>query len=258
VHHGHHGGAWKVAYADFVTAMMAFFLVMWLAGQNQEIKETVAGYFRDPGVLNYARSTSLINGGRPGVEPGRAPQPIPPTDPSVLAQERAQLTRAAEAIRERLLSASGLSALRDQIELTITAEGLRIELVERTGSSFFDSGSAVLRGESVNILRIIAAELKPLPNDLVVEGHTDRQPYANDARYGNWELSTDRANAARRAIESAEFPANRMQGVRGFADTRLHIKDNPFDPRNRRISIVVRSQAAVALEEAVTSGRVNP
>jgi chemotaxis protein MotB len=256
-HHGHHGGAWKVAYADFVTAMMAFFLVMWLAGQDQEIKEKVAGYFRDPGVLDHSKSDGLINGGRPGVEAGRAPQPVPPPDPSVLAQERAQLSRAAEAIRERLLTATGLSSLRDQIELTITAEGLRIELVERTGSSFFDSGSAVLRGESVNILKIIATELKPLPNDLVLEGHTDRQPYANDARYGNWELSADRANAARRAIEGAEFPAKRVQGVRGFADTRLHIKDNPYDPRNRRISLVVRSQAAVALEEAVT-GRINP
>ena len=251
-HHAHHGGAWKVAYADFVTAMMAFFLVMWLAGQDQEIKETVAGYFRDPGVLDYAKSNGAIKGGAVGVEPGRAPQPIPPPDPSVLAQERAQLTRAAEAIREKLLAATGLDKLKDQIELTITAEGLRIELVERTGSSFFDSGSAVLRGESENILRIIATELQPLPNDLVIEGHTDRQPYANDARYGNWELSSDRANAARRVIAGTKIATNRIQGVRGFADTRLHVQNDPLDPRNRRISLVVRSQAAVALEQAVT------
>ncbi len=129
---------------------------------------------------------------------------------------------------------------------------MRIELVERAGSSFFDSGSAALRGESENILRIIAQELQPLPNDVVIEGHTDRQPYANDARYGNWELSSDRANAARRVIAATNISTNRIQGVRGFADTRLHIKDDPLDPRNRRISLVVRSQAVVALEESVT------
>ena len=130
--------------------------------------------------------------------------------------------------------------------MTITAEGLRIELVERTGSSFFDSGSAVLRGESEDPAdHRLRAE--PLPNDVVLEGHTDGREYADDARYGNWELSVDRANAARRAMEGAEFPAKRVQGVRGFADRRLHIKDDPYDPRNRRVSLVVRSQAAVAL-----------
>jgi chemotaxis protein MotB len=251
-HHPHHGGAWKVAYADFVTAMMAFFLVMWLAGSDQKIKENVAGYFRNPGVLDYSRSDGPIDGGRVGVEAGRAPQPIPPQEPSVLAQERAQLTKAAEAIREKLLNATGLDKLRDQIELTVTAEGLRIELVERTGSSFFDSGSAALRGEAESILRIIAGELQPLPNELLIEGHTDQQPYASGAHYGNWELSSDRANAARRVVAQTNIPTNRIQGVRGFADTRLHIKDDPLDPRNRRISLVVRSQAAVALEESIT------
>lgn len=257
-HAGHHGGAWKVAYADFVTAMMAFFLVMWLAGSNQEIKEQVAGYFRDPGVMDYAKSDGPIDGGKVGVEPGRAPQPIRPNDPSVLAQERAVLTKAADMIREKLLGATGLSGLRDQIELTITSEGLRIELVERTGSSFFDSGSADLKGESENILRIIATELKNLPNELMLEGHTDRQPYASGAKYGNWELSSDRANAARRAMEHDILPGGRIQGVRGFADTRLHVKEDPLDPRNRRISIVVRSQAAVALEDAVLGRRPSP
>jgi chemotaxis protein MotB len=213
-HHAHHGGAWKVAYADFVTAMMAFFLVMWLAGSDQKIKENVAGYFRNPGVLDYSKSDGPIDGGRVGVEAGRAPQPIPPQEPSVLAQERAQLTKAAEAIREKLLNATGLDKLRDQIELTVTAEGLRIELVERTGSSFFDSGSAALRGEAENILRIITTELQPLPNELLIEGHTDRQPYASGARYGNWELSTDRANAARRVIAETNIETNRIQGVR--------------------------------------------
>jgi chemotaxis protein MotB len=219
-HHGHHGGAWKVAYADFVTAMMAFFLVMWLVGQSQEVKASVAGYFRDPGVFEYAKSKGMLPGGTPGVEPGRAPQPIPPQDPSALERE-----------------------------------GLRIELVERSGSSFFDSGSAVLRGESENILRVVAGELDQLPNDLMIEGHTDRQQFANAERYGNWELSADRANAARRAMEHAGLAPSRVQGVRGFADTHLHLEDNPLDPRNRRVSLVVRSHAAAQLEQSVTTGR---
>jgi len=152
-----------------------------------------------------------------------------------------------------------IATLRDQIEFTITAEGLRIELVERAGSSFFDSGSAVLRGESVRILMIIAVELGKLANDVVVEGHTDRRPYAKGNRYGNWELSADRANAARREMEGAGLTAGQLRTVRGFADTELHLTADPLDPRNRRVSIVVRSQVAAALDRAIHENAVtNP
>jgi chemotaxis protein MotB len=149
------------------------------------------------------------------------------------------------------LKAPGIATLRDQIEFTFTSEGLRIELIEGAGSSFFDSGSALLRGESVRILEIIAGELGKLANDLAIEGHTDRRAYASGNRYGNWELSSDRANAARREMEFNGLKPGQVQTVRGFADTQLHLKDEPLDPRNRRVSIVVRSQEAVALESAL-------
>ena len=250
-HAAHHGGAWKVAYADFVTAMMAFFLVMWLVSQSQEVKANVAGYFREPGVFEFERSNGMLAGGTPGMEPGRAPEAMTRPDPAALLRERQELQSAAEHIREQLLKAPGIATLRDQIEFTFTSEGLRIELIERAGSSFFDSGSAVLVGESVRILSIIAVELGKLSNDLVVEGHTDQRAFTNGDRYGNWELSADRANAARREMEHSGLKAGQVQTVRGFADTQLHVKDAPLDPRNRRVSIVVRSQAAVALESAL-------
>ena len=259
-HGGHHGGAWKVAYADFVTAMMAFFLVMWLVGQSQQVKANVAGYFRDPGVFEHERSKGILAGGAPGMEAGGTPRPVaPPDDPAALARERQALTDAAERIRQSLSRVPDIATLRDQIEFTITAEGLRIELVERAGSSFFDSGSAVLRGESVRILMIIAVELGKLANDVVVEGHTDRRPYAKGNRYGNWELSADRANAARREMEGAGLTAGQLRTVRGFADTELHLTADPLDPRNRRVSIVVRSQVAAALDRAIHENAVtNP
>ncbi|MGE0866499.1 MAG: flagellar motor protein MotB [Vicinamibacterales bacterium] len=250
-HGGHHGGAWKVAYADFVTAMMAFFLVLWLVSQSAEVKANVAGYFRDPGVFEFERSNGMLAGGTPGMEPGRSPEAMTRPDPAALLRERQELQSAAEQIRQQLLKAAGIATLRDQIEFTFTSEGLRIELIERAGSSFFDSGSAVLRGESVSILTIIAGELGKLANDVVIEGHTDRRAYANGDRYGNWELSADRANAARREMERTGLKAGQVQTVRGFADTQLHVTKAPLDPRNRRVSIVVRSQAAVALEDAL-------
>jgi len=254
-HGGHHGGAWKVAYADFVTAMMAFFLVMWLVTQSQDVRASVAGYFREPGVFDYEKSTGMLPGGRPGVEPGGAPTPVPPPDAQALLQEQRVLAAAAEHIRERLAQSPGLATLADQIEFTITSEGLKIDLVERADSSFFDSGSAELRGESERILQIIAGELARLENDVVLEGHTDRRPYADGARYGNWELSADRANAARRAMQRAGLNENQVRGVRGFADTQLRLADEPLDPRNRRVSIVVRSHAATALDAAVQASQ---
>jgi len=254
-HGGHHGGAWKVAYADFVTAMMAFFLVMWLVTQSQEVRASVAGYFREPGVFDYERSTGMLPGGRPGVEPGGAPTPMPPPDAQALLQEQRILAIAAEHIRERMAQSPGLATLADQIEFTITSEGLKIDLVERADSSFFDSGSAELRGESERILQIIAAELAELDNDIVLEGHTDRRPYADGTRYGNWELSADRANAARRAMQRAGLREQMVRGVRGYADTQLRMVDRPLDPRNRRVSIVVRSHAATALDAAVKASQ---
>jgi chemotaxis protein MotB len=256
-HGGHHGGAWKVAYADFVTAMMAFFLVMWLIGASPDVKKSIAGYFRDPGVFDYEHSVQMMPSGMNGVDAGRAAEALAMPDPAALRVEQKQLRAAAENIRAGLAKVGGLAELRDQIEMTVTAEGLRIELVEREGSSFFASGSAVLRGESVGILEVIGRELGTMRNDVVVEGHTDSLPYTGE-QYSNWELSADRANAARRVMEGSGLAGGQVQSVRGFAATQLRLPDTPLDPRNRRVSIVVRSESQKGLEQALRSGIERP
>jgi chemotaxis protein MotB len=251
--HGHHGGAWKVAYADFVTAMMCFFMVMWLVNQDPAVRKAIAVYFREPGLLNHEFSNSVISGGRPGIEPGQAPNPVPHTETDVIRAERDLLAGAAKRIKEELTQTPEFAELREQVEFTITAEGLRIELVDREGSSFFASGRTELLGESERILTVIARDVSELKNDIVVEGHTDSDPYIDGRRYGNWELSAERSNAARRVMERT-LREGQLRAVRGFAATQPHVPENPRDPRNRRVSVVVRSQSAAALEQAVRDG----
>ena len=240
-HGGHHGGAWKVAYADFVTAMMAFFLVMWLVGQSPQVKAGVAGYFRDPGVFETTRGGGVLPGGSEGLkDSGVTP---PPT--SDVAAAQAVLEEAAEHMRQALGGVPSLKALEDQIEISVTSEGLRIELLETAKSSFFSVGSSDLLPETVQILAVISQELGKLGNGVALEGHTDSRGYADRKGYGNWELSTDRANAARRAMERFGLRPGQINGVRGYADTRLRTPDTPLDAKNRRISIVVQNEAGV-------------
>lgn len=232
-HGGHHGGAWKVAYADFVTAMMAFFLVMWLVTQSKEVKAGVGGYFRDP--------VAFAEGGR-GVLPGgdsvEQPKPVtaPDGDPAV---ERKRLESAVTHMQDALAQVPAFQRLRDQVEFTMTPEGLRIDLIESDESTFFDSGSAALRSETEHILGVIATEVGTLDHHVVVEGHTDSRAYAASDRYSNWELSADRANAARRTMEREGLRPAQVTGVRGLADRQLRIPADPLDARNRRVSIMV-------------------
>jgi chemotaxis protein MotB len=251
-HAAHHGGAWKVAYADFVTAMMAFFLVMWLVSQKQEVKAAVGGYFREPGAFEVHAGNGVLPGSRNGVEEGGAP-PINRPEEVRAQQDKARLSEAAEHIKQALESGQGFDGLRDQIELSVTPEGLKIELVDKNGSSFFDSGSAVLRGEAAKVLALIAAEIGTLDNDVLIEGHTDSHQFTADEQYSNWELSVDRANAARRVMMRDGLRPTQLKGVRGLADTQLHNPEDPADPRNRRVSILVRSEEAVAAEAAAKS-----
>jgi len=234
--HGHHGGAWKVAYADFVTAMMAFFLVMWLVGQSPQVKAAVGGYFRDPGVFETTKGGGVLPGSTVGLKDSGV---TPPPDSVKQAQE--VLERAAEHLREALQKVPALKALEDRIEITVTPEGLRIELLENEKNSFFAVGSAQLLPETVELLGVIAKELSPLGNKVAMEGHTDSRPYGSRNGYTNWDLSTDRANSARRAMESHGLREGQVDAIRGFADTRLRYPDDSLDPRNRRISIVVQS-----------------
>jgi chemotaxis protein MotB len=247
--HAHHGGAWKVAYADFVTAMMAFFLVMWLSAQDSRVRDAIAGYFQEPGLLPHEQSNSLLASGQGGID--SVGMPVLKRQPAgMLEAEQKALATAAEHIQQHILKVPDFATLRDQVEFEVTTEGLRIELIDQSRSSFFDSGSSVLRGESTRMLEIIAQEIRELENDVVIEGHTDSQPYAANERYGNWELSVDRANSARRVLQE-KLRAGQLRAVRGFADMDLRIPDEPLNPRNRRVSIVVRSHSVADIEAAV-------
>ena len=243
--HAHHGGAWKVAYADFVTAMMAFFLVMWLAAQDSTIRSAIAGYFQEPGLLPHEQSNGLLASGQGGIDSDGMPTVVNRKPGGYLEAEQRALVAAAEHIKQHMSQLGG-GPLRGQVEVTMTADGLRIELVDRSGSSFFDTGSSLLRGESEKILSAIGAEIGKLSNDVYVEGHTDSAAYVDGKRYDNWNLSTDRANAARRVLAASGLKIAQLKGIRGFADTALRYPDDALDPRNRRVSIFVKSIEAPA------------
>ena len=235
---GHHGGAWKVAYADFVTAMMAFFLVMWIVGQSNPMKAGVAGYFRDPGV--FERGTGGSAGIMPGAPKGiTAPTPTPTDTDIAVAKE--VLEQAAQRLREAIEQLPDFSKIKDRVDIEVTSEGLRIELIDTANDSFFQVGSAALHDDSKLLLGVIAGELGKIPNRVAVEGHTDGRAFEGRGGYGNWELSADRANSARRAMTGSGLRPDQVDTVRGYADRRPRIADDPLDARNRRISIVVHN-----------------
>jgi chemotaxis protein MotB len=242
--HVHHGGAWKVAYADFVTAMMAFFLVMWLAAQDSTIRTAIAGYFQEPGLLPHEQSNGIVASGQGGIDNAGMPTVVPRKAQGMLEAEQRALVQAAEHIKQHMAQFGGGGPLKGQVEITITDEGLRIELVDRSQSSFFDTGSSVLVGDSEKILTAIGNEVGKLANNVVVEGHTDSAAYQHGQTYDNWNLSTDRANVARRVLVQSGVRLDQLKGIRGYADTALRYQDQPLDPRNRRVSIVVKSQTA--------------
>ncbi|MBU8933962.1 MAG: OmpA family protein [candidate division Zixibacteria bacterium] len=246
-HGGHHGGAWKVAFADFMTAMMAFFLVMWLVGQAPEVREAVAGHFRDPGKFKSQGSSGVLKGSK-GV--------IPAADISIGARqstpeqksqgpsdiEKKEMSQTAMNIIRELRKQEAFGKLKDNIKVQLTSEGLRIILNESEDApAFFEPGSAKLLQKSAVILMTIAGELGTLSNRLVIEGHTDAG-FTGNRDYTNWELSADRANAARQLLEVSGLYAEQVQEVRGFADHYPMIVDSPNDPRNRRVTIVVLYQ----------------
>ncbi len=221
-HGGHHGGAWKVAYADFVTAMMALFIVLWLLNSSVKIKKAIAGYFNDP------KSSSKETGSdRVG------------TDDNIPI-DRKNVDKLKEQIEKAIKEQKDLDKLAKQIEITITPEGLRIELIEDKKGTFFESGSAKLSPTGQQLVGMLAGQLKVLPNHLLLEGHTDAQAYSSDNGYTNWELSADRANAARRLLQQDGVGTGQISQVRGFADQMLRVKDDPLDPTNRRISLIVQ------------------
>jgi chemotaxis protein MotB len=221
-HGGHHGGAWKVAYADFVTAMMSLFIVLWLLNSSKQIQEAVGGYFKDPTGTSKKVGSNMVGAGENFVV------------------TRDNMPKLKEQLQQAMRQMADFEKLKSHIEMTVTTEGLRIELSESASGTFFDSGSAKLNADGDELLVTLAQELGQLPNKLSIEGHTDSQPYGPKANYGNWELSADRANAARRLMQANGIRADQVTQVRGFADQRLRKADAPFDPANRRISVIVQ------------------
>ncbi|MFA6540351.1 MAG: flagellar motor protein MotB, partial [Bacteroidota bacterium] len=232
-HGGHHGGAWKVAYADFVTAMMALFIVLWIVGQSKQVKEYVANYFKDPGA--FMENTK--GGGAFEKADMKVGERI--TEEFLKRQEE-EMKSLADKIINEIKKTPQLKDILEQVKIEFTKEGMRIELVEESQSFFFDVGTANLKPEAKTVLVLIAKELGKLKNRIVVEGHTDARPYSGKGGYTNYELSADRANSARRVLMENGLQEKQVDEIRGYADTRLRNKENPFDITNRRISILVK------------------
>jgi chemotaxis protein MotB len=247
-HGGAHGGAWKVAYADFVTAMMAFFMVMWLMGSSKPVQDAVGGYFRDPSGTADKKGTSLAGVG----------------ENFTLSKDN--MPKLKDQLEQKIRQMNDFEKLKSHIEMTVTSEGLRIELMESLSGTFFDSGRPNLNADGRELLIGLAQELGKLPNKLSIEGHTDSKPYAASGNYSNWELSSDRANAARRLMQANGVGENQITQVRGFADQHLRKLDSPLDPSNRRISLIVQyiekngdedsAKPAAGVEEKKPEGNV--
>jgi chemotaxis protein MotB len=273
----HHGGAWKVAYADFVTAMMAFFLVMWLVSSiSKEQRAAVFDYFKnpsmEPGKSNRpapgqmgpgGASTSVINMGggmdAPRVTVAETPQSNPKSKPQPFDMnnmdveqarkiadeaEHKKLESLLEELRKAIDKSEALRPFKDQLLLDITPEGLRIQIVDAQNRPMFDVGSAKLKDYTTTILKILAGYLNTVPNRISLTGHTDMRPYPGGVNYTNWELSADRANSARRALESGGLKEEKIARVVGLSSSVLFDKDNPQNPINRRISIIVMTKQA--------------
>ena len=254
-HGGHHGGAWKVAYADFVTAMMAFFMVLWIVGLDDQTKKAVEGYFQNP-----VGTKNAYSGGASPVASGSSPARVSKNALKLIVRkvEEQQFRDFQTRISARIDSNPALQGLKGSIEVIITKDGLRIELVEKgSGDDFFPTGSAVLRPKAVSAIALIAEEIALLSNPIILEGHTDGAPFGVGGSYTNWELSADRANAARRIVVGAGVPIDRLVQVRGLADRDLRNPNDPYDPTNRRISIFLPFRALddeTAADSAIAAG----
>ncbi|MFH1010002.1 MAG: flagellar motor protein MotB [bacterium] len=248
-HGQHHGGAWKVAYADFVTAMMALFIVLWILAQSEEVKQGVSGYFRDPLAVGKA-GAGLMKGKGPALVPTQTrsrTNAVPSEDP---LQE---LERQASSLKTAIETTPELSDLREQIQIEVTGEGVRVEMLDDAHDKFFKRGSAELTQSLRRALELLGRKFSEWPSQIVIEGHTDNVPYSETSVLSNWELSTERANRARRVLVSAGLPEERVFAVRGYADRRLRVTDNPTDSRNRRISILLLSHEGLAIAKGMTS-----
>ncbi len=238
-----HGGAWKVAYADFVTAMMAFFLVMWIIGLSATVRKAVAAYFKDPeGVIkNSAGGTKPLSHGDEMASTNGKPSIFLPTGMDGLryGQVESAFKHIEQQILQKMQDSKDFSKLKDSIHVTLTNQGLRIDLMEKTHALFFSTGSAALQPRTINLLHMIASEVGKLKYPVVVEGDTDARPFHGPDGETNWELSVNRANAARRAMEGHGLRKGQVLEVRGYGDKKLLDPEHPYSYVNRRVSILV-------------------
>jgi len=222
---GHHGGAWKVAYADFVTAMMALFIVLWVLGSSdKKFKAGIAHYFREPGVFS----------GSPGVIPDGG---LDKLGAGIIQSPSLEVLRAQ--LKTGFAGLQDLSGILDQVPITLTPEGLLIEIIDKEKGAFFEVGSANVKPIMRRVLQVIVKQVKEMPNKLAVSGHTDSRPFHNEKYYSNWDLSTTRALNTRRSLEEMGIASERIEKVVGYADRLLRLPDEPLNSENRRISILI-------------------
>jgi chemotaxis protein MotB len=227
-HEGHHGGAWKVAYADFVTAMMALFIVLWLLSSSEQVQKAVGGYFTDP----KGHGKDVGNGLR-GV------------GSESLSIRKDDMNKLKEKLEQAVRDSGSLERIKEHVVITVTGEGLRVELIEDEKGMFFESGSPAPTEYGQDLLTTLAAEIGKLPNKVTMEGHTDSKPFSGRAEYSNWELSTDRANAARRWMQEHGLREGQVTQVRGFADQSLRDPADPESASNRRVTLIIQYQPAL-------------
>ncbi len=272
---GHHGGAWKVAYADFVTAMMAFFLLLWLLNVTTENQKLAISNFFDPthpqisesmsgaggvmggtSVSTEGAMTSTMqevrlpqNSGRPtrdhkqgSKESDLKSAKVEELKGELRRREDERFNKAKQELEQQLEKSPELAELKKHLMVDITPEGLRIQIVDREGEPMFPSGSAKMYDKTKNLILLAANAIKNMPNNISIRGHTDSYKYKEGADYTNWELSADRANATRRVLESSAIPQARLSNVMGKADTDNLVKDNPLDAQNRRITIILERE----------------
>ena len=232
--HAHHGGAWKVAFADFMTAMFALFLVLWLITQSSDVKSAIAGYFQDP----LGRSDEFGSSIMPG-DGAQASTVRPLKSADVVDMRRNKMQLMADDVKRDIQKLPEMRDVLDKVEIRVTDEGLEIQLLEDSLGVFFESGSALpsLRGRQ--ILALLGHELSGLPNPVLIAGFTDARPYHRADGYSNWELSADRANTTRRILSINGVADARIGQIRGFADRMLKDPDHPTAASNRRIAITM-------------------
>mgnify|MGYP001488383222 CR=1 FL=1 len=263
-HEEAHGGSWKVAYADFVTAMMALFMVLWIMSQEPEVRENIATYFNNPGGIPTVDSLAVGNKGAGVLDNANGASPmdgsrgvLPAMERITAKQEKENMQSAAQSIKQKIAADPELQEIAEFVQVQTTTDGIRVELIDKVKGTFFALGSAAPSEKLKRAVKGILDGLATLDNQITIEGHTDSRPFAGGQDgYSNWELSADRANTVRRLILNEGFPADRIDDIRAFADRMPLPGSDPSDERNRRISVMVKARYPQNEDGGIDKSRV--